>query len=56
MPESDEVLREVYVQPGESCLVSEPAIIRTLLGSCVGVTFWVPRLGIGALCHAMLPS
>lgn len=56
MPEPDEVLPEVYVQPGESCLVSEPAFIRTLLGSCVGVTFWVPRLGIGALCHAMLPS
>jgi len=56
MPESEDVLPEVYVQPGESCLVSEPSFIRTLLGSCVGVTFWVPRLGIGALCHAMLPS
>jgi len=56
MPEPDEVLLEVYVQPGESCLVTEPAIMRTLLGSCVGVTFWAPRLGIGALCHAMLPS
>jgi chemotaxis protein CheD len=30
--------------------------MRTLLGSCVGITFSVPRLGIGALCHAMLPS
>jgi chemotaxis protein CheD len=26
-----------------------------MLGSCVGVTFLVPRLGIGALCHPMLP-
>jgi len=56
MPEIEEALPEVYVQPGESCLVTEPAIMRTLLGSCVGVTFWVPRLGIGALCHTMLPS
>ena len=51
----DDVLPEVYVQPGESHLVTEPAIMRTLLGSCVGVTFWVPRLGIAALCHPMLP-
>lgn len=55
MPEPDEILPEVYVQPGESHLVTEPVIFRTVLGSCVGVTFWVPRLGIAALCHPMLP-
>ena len=38
-----------------SCLVTQPAILRTMLGSCVGVTFLVPRLGVGALCHPMLP-
>lgn len=48
-------LREVYVQPGESHLVREPVILRTLLGSCVGIAFRVPRLGLGALCHPMLP-
>jgi len=36
-------------------MVSEPAILRTLLGSCVGIAFWAPRLGLGALCHPMLP-
>jgi chemotaxis protein CheD len=56
MLEPNDVLIEVYVQPGESHLIKEPAILRTLLGSCVGVTFWVPRLGLAALCHAMLPS
>ena len=30
-------------------------MLRTVLGSCVGITFRVPRLGIGALCHPMLP-
>ena len=49
-------LREIYVQPGESHLVSEPAVLRTVLGSCVGITFLVPRLGIGALCHPMMPK
>ncbi len=55
MPESEGPLPEVYVQPGESHLVSQPAILRTVLGSCVGIVFMVPRLGIGALCHPMLP-
>lgn len=49
-------LPELYVQPGESHLVTEPSVLRTVLGSCVGVAFLVPRLGIGALCHPMLPS
>lgn len=46
---------EVYVQPGESHLVRGPAILRTLLGSCVGVTFRHAALEIGALCHPMMP-
>jgi chemotaxis protein CheD len=53
-PEAE--LADVYLQPGEMFLAREPTIIRTLLGSCVGVTFWSRRLGIGALCHAMLPE
>jgi chemotaxis protein CheD len=56
MPEADRVPLEVYVQPGESHLVTEPAILRTVLGSCVGITFRVPRLGLAALCHPMLPN
>jgi chemotaxis protein CheD len=55
MPDLEAELVEVYLQPGEMFLAREPTIIRTLLGSCVGVTFWSERLGIGALCHAMLP-
>jgi chemotaxis protein CheD len=51
----DEETREVYVQPGESHLVRGPAILRTVLGSCVGVTFWHEALELGALCHPMLP-
>jgi chemotaxis protein CheD len=56
MPRDECSLPEVYVQPGESLLVKEPTILRTLLGSCVGIAFRIPRLGIGALCHPMLPS
>ena len=55
MPDPETELAEVYLQPGEMFLAREPTMIRTLLGSCVGVTFWSEKLGIGALCHAMLP-
>ena len=56
MGQPDAVLAEIYVLPGESHLVTEPMILRTVLGSCVGIAFLIPRLGIGALCHPMLPS
>lgn len=55
MTGSDVRCPELFVQPGESHLVRGRAILRTLLGSCVGVTFWHPRLEIAALCHPMLP-
>lgn len=45
----------VYLQPGEWELVLTPTILKTVLGSCVGITFRAPRLGIGAMCHPMLP-
>lgn len=55
MAEVEERCPEVYVQPGESHLVHGAAVLRTVLGSCVGVTFWHEGLEIGALCHPMLP-
>jgi chemotaxis protein CheD len=55
MAEAEEVLPEIFLQPGETFLAREPTVIATILGSCVGVTFWCGRLGIGALCHSMLP-
>jgi chemotaxis protein CheD len=49
------VLPDLNLQPGELYLAREPAILRTILGSCVSVTFWSARLGAGALCHGVLP-
>jgi len=46
---------EFNIQPGELYLARSPAILRTILGSCVSVTFWSARLGAGALCHGVLP-
>jgi chemotaxis protein CheD len=55
MAEVECVLPDIYLQPGEAHLARKPSVIRTLLGSCVGVTFWSERIGAGALCHALLP-
>ena len=55
MFETEREQPEVYLQPGEAHFAKEPTIIRTILGSCVGVSFWSARLGAGALCHALLP-
>jgi chemotaxis protein CheD len=52
----EEALPEIYVLPGESHFVAQPAVIRTVLGSCVGVTIWAPQVGASALCHPMLPN
>jgi chemotaxis protein CheD len=55
MIEAVRTLPHLNIQPGELYLARSPAILRTILGSCVGVTFWSARLGAGALCHGVLP-
>ena len=56
MLEPEGSLPEIYVQPGEAHIVTQPSILKTLLGSCVGITFWAPQHGLAALCHPMLPQ
>jgi len=46
----------LFLKPGEMVVSSEPMVITTLLGSCVAVTMFNPRLRLGAICHALLPS
>lgn len=45
----------ISIQPGHLYLAREPVILQTILGSCVGATFWSPRLGVAAMCHGVLP-
>ncbi len=55
MPDTALILPDLDLQPGELYLARSPSILRTILGSCVGITFWSARLGAGALCHGVLP-
>ncbi len=49
-------LQQVYLQPGELHIARGPAIITTILGSCVSVTLRHPGLKLAAMCHIMLPE
>jgi chemotaxis protein CheD len=46
----------ICLKPGEIYYAEKPALISTLLGSCVAVTMFAPRLGAGAICHGILPT
>ncbi|WP_339435968.1 MULTISPECIES: chemoreceptor glutamine deamidase CheD [unclassified Pseudomonas] len=47
---------EVVLAPGQVSFATQPTRLRTLLGSCVAITFWHPQLRIGGMCHFMLPG
>jgi len=47
---------EIFLQPGEFYFGEERTRIRTLLGSCVAITLWHPKLHIGGMSHYMLSS
>lgn len=46
----------LFLKPGEVCISREPAIVTTILGSCIAVTMFSERLKIGGICHALLPK
>ena len=43
------------LMPGELWSGRGAASVRTLLGSCVALTLWHPRLRVGGMCHYLLP-
>jgi chemotaxis protein CheD len=46
----------VYLKPGEMYFSQEPAVVVTVLGSCLSVTMFHRRRGLGAICHSLLPN
>lgn len=48
-------LETVYLYPAQLCISDQPGRAVTVLGSCVSVTMFSPRLRIGGICHGMLP-
>ena len=54
MKDFPENLNEVFLNPGEVHFGGGNTRISTLLGSCVSIPLWHPRLRIGGMCHYML--
>ncbi|MCX8058851.1 MAG: chemotaxis protein CheD [Spirochaetes bacterium] len=46
----------VHVGIADMKFGKSPEKLKTVLGSCVGICVYYPRLKIGALAHAMLPQ
>jgi len=51
-----EELPVVYLKAGEMRYAERPELVITVLGSCLSVTMHDPRLGIGGICHGLLPA
>lgn len=47
---------DIFLQPGDVYFGDRDTRIRTVLGSCVSITFWHSRLLLGGMCHYMLPE
>ncbi len=45
-----------YLKPGELHIGDHPGIVTTVLGSCVSVTMFNRRRGMGAICHGLMPE
>jgi len=56
MNTSGSELPDIYLHPGEMFISDRPALVSTVLGSCISVTFFSPRLKVGAICHGLLPT
>ncbi|MDO6385824.1 MULTISPECIES: chemotaxis protein CheD [unclassified Uliginosibacterium] len=54
--ERPDCIQEVFLNPGGFHFGGADTRIVTLLGSCVSITLWHPRLRMGGMCHFMLPS
>lgn len=53
---NDSSMTEVVLKIGQFYFGGGRTKIRTLLGSCVSIILWHPRLKIGGMCHYMLPQ
>ncbi|MFZ5452548.1 MAG: chemotaxis protein CheD [Thermodesulfobacteriota bacterium] len=46
----------IFLKPGELFLGEQPAVVVTILGSCVSMIFYDRTHRLGAICHALLPT
>ena len=49
-------MRHYVLEVAQARIVQGPAILETVLGSCVAAVFWFPPMQLGAMCHGALPE
>jgi chemotaxis protein CheD len=47
---------EIFLNPGEFYFGDDKNNIGTILGSCIAICLWHPRLHIGGMSHFVLPN
>ncbi len=50
-----ERLPVIYLKPMEAYFIKQPAIVVTVLGSCLLITMFHSRCTLTAVCHVLLP-
>jgi chemotaxis protein CheD len=56
MNQETAAMKSIYLHPGQLFVATEPAVVTTILGSCVAVCVWDLVLGIGGINHYLLPA
>lgn len=51
----DAPLIDFYLSPGHIYLSHEPALVSTVVGSCVAVSLWDSKKGYGGMAHFLYP-
>ncbi|MGK0249838.1 MAG: chemotaxis protein CheD [Oleispira sp.] len=49
-------INHIVLKPGELYFGKGPALVHTLLGSCVAITLWNRKTKMGGMCHYALAS
>lgn len=56
LPATAAAMPSFTLLPGDFHFCQAPALLVTLLGSCVTITLWHPRRHLGGMCHILLPG
>jgi len=49
-------VKKILLHPGDFVFAEPGVHVHTLLGSCISITLWHPRLHVGGMCHFTLPE
>ena len=52
----EEPRRRIFLLQGDIYCQRKPALVSTILGSCVSVCLWDPEAGFGGINHYVLPG